>query len=207
MAEGRKLVEPLFSVVSVVLRVMVGVVVVGFVLSLFVDGVHVGWGGGSACVTADGVSGSSSDTDAMFGAREGVDVSSTPQYCIADPSGSQQLLEVLRDLPSFILMVGGLLLLNRLLRGAARDGAYTAQTAARLRLLGWWLLVGSLVSEVTQAIAQAALLATLVEGGRATVGNMWDIPFLAIFTALGLLTFARIMQEGVVMREDIEATI
>ncbi|WP_030686956.1 DUF2975 domain-containing protein [Streptomyces sp. NRRL B-1347] len=208
MADDRKLLEPLFSAVSVILRVVLGVVVAGFILSLFVDGIHVGWIGGDVCLTADGISGSSSGTDAMFGAREGVAVGTTPQYCTSDPSVSQQLFEVLRNLPSFILMIGGLLLLNRLLRGAARDGVYTAQTASRLRVLGWWLLAGSLVAEVTQAIAKAALLATLVEEDKAEfVGNMWEIPFLSIFTALGLFTFARIVHAGVAMREDIEATI
>ncbi|MFJ2766477.1 DUF2975 domain-containing protein [Streptomyces sp. NPDC087300] len=207
MVEGRKLLEPLFSTVSVALRVVVGVVVVGFVLSLFVDGVHFSWVGGDVCVTAEGTSGSSRSADVMFGAREGVDVSSTPRYCASDPSSSQRALDALRTLPSFTLMIGGLFLLNRLLKGAIRDGVYAPRTASRLRVLGWSLLLGSLAVEVTQAIAQSALLATLADSDMASVGDMWQIPFFSIFTALGLLTFARIVRAGVVMREEIEATI
>lgn len=208
MVDDRKLLEPLFSAVSLVLRVVLGLVVAGFIMSLFVDGVHVASIGGDVCLTADGISGSSSDTDAMFGAREGVTVNTSPEYCTSDPSRGQQALEVLHDLPSFILMFGGLLLLNRLLRGAARDGVYTAQTASRLRVLGWWLLAGSLITAVAQAIARVELLATFVEEDMAdALGNVWDVPFLSIFTALGLFTFARIVRAGVVMREDVEATI
>ncbi|MFI7316803.1 hypothetical protein [Streptomyces venezuelae] len=144
----------------------------------------------------------------MFGARERVTVNASPEYCTSHPSRGQQALEVLRDLPSTILMLGGLLLLNRLLRGAARDGVYTAQTASRLWGLGWWLLAGSLVTAVAQAIAKAELLATFVEEDMAdALGNVWDIPYFSLFTALGLFTFARIVRAGVVMREDVEATI
>lgn len=207
MAEDRKVLEPLFSTVSVALRALVGVVVVGFILSLFVDGIHVGWAGGDVCVTAEGASGRSSGTDAMFGAREGVHVSTTPKYCTSDPSVSQQLLNTLRTLPPFALMVGGLWLLNRLLRGASQNGVYIQQTVSRVRMLGWWLLIGSLVAEAMQTIAQIALLGTLAKGDSASVGDVWHIPFLSIFVALGLLTFARIVQVGVVMREDAEGTI
>ncbi|QES32521.1 hypothetical protein DEJ48_03090 [Streptomyces venezuelae] len=208
MVDDRKLLEPLFSAMSLVLRVVLGLAVAGFILSLFVDGIHVAFIGGDVCLTADGISGGSSDTNAMFGAREGVDVAASPRYCTSDPTRSQHALEALHDLPSFILTFGGLLLLNRLLRGAARDGVYTAQTASRLRGLGWWLLVGSLLTEVAQAIARAQLLATLVKEDMAdALGNAWDIPFLSLLTALGLFTFARIVRAGVVMREDVEATI
>lgn len=208
MVDDRKLLEPLFSAVSLILRVVLCTVVAGFVLSLFVDGVHFSFLRDGVCLTADGMSGSSSDVDSMFGAREGVIVNASPEYCTGDASSSQQAFKLLRDLPSFILMLGGLLLLNRLLRGAARDGVYTAQTASRLRVLGWWLLAGSLIAEVAEAIAKAKLFATLVEGDRAdALGNVWEIPFLPIFTALGLFTFARIVRAGVVMREDVEATI
>ncbi|MFF5004930.1 hypothetical protein ACFY3G_19140 [Streptomyces phaeochromogenes] len=208
MTENRKLLEPLLGVVSVALRVLVGLVVVGFVLSLFVDGIHFGWAGDHACVTADGMSGRSRGTDVMFGAREGVNVTSIPKYCTSDASGSQRLLNALQNLPSFALTIGGLLLLNRLLRGAVRDGIYTLQAASRLRVLGWLLLIGSLLVEATQSMARTALLRTLVETDRAwAVGNVWHIPFLPIFAALGLLAFARIVQAGVAMREDIEGTV
>ncbi|WAL99547.1 hypothetical protein [Streptomyces sp. Je 1-369] len=208
MVDDRKLLEPLFSAVSLVLRVLLGMMVAGFVLSLFVDGIHVGFIGGDVCVTADGISGSSSDTDEMFGGREGVTVNVSPEYCTSHASVSQQAFEVLHDLPPVILLFGGLLLLNRLLRGAARDGVYTAQTASRLRMLGWWLLVGSLVTEAAQAIAKVELFPTFVRGDMAdALGDVWEIPFLSLFTALGLFTFVRIVRAGVVMREDVEATI
>ncbi|MEU2586591.1 hypothetical protein ABZ612_27225 [Streptomyces avermitilis] len=210
MTENPKLLEPLSTVVSFVVRLLIGSLVIGFVLSLFNTGVHVGWGGASVCVTDDSTGGSSTGTDRLFLPRAGAGVDLIPRYCAGHPSSYQKLLDVLSALPSFILLISSLLLLNRLLRGAARDGVYTVQTASRLRLLGWWLLLGSLVVEFTKANAQAALLATLAKEAAFSAGawlGTWESPYMAVFTALGLLTFARIVRAGVIMREDLEGTV
>ncbi|MEW2275435.1 DUF2975 domain-containing protein, partial [Streptomyces griseofuscus] len=114
------------------------------------------------------------------------------------------------SLPSSLLLLGGLYLLHRFLRGAAREGVYTARTASRLRLVGWWLLAGSLVVEFAQANARAALLAALaknVDFSAGSVLGMWHFPYLAALTGLGVLTFARITRQGVSMREDLEGLV
>ncbi|MFF3689931.1 hypothetical protein [Streptomyces sp. NPDC002187] len=209
MSREPKLLEPLSTVVGGVLRVLIGLISLAFVLSLFTD-VRVGWGTGDGCVTADWMGGNSSDTPTLFPAREGAQVGVIPEFCAADMNGYQSVLNVLSELPSALLVVGGLLLLNRLLKAAARDGVYTLQTAARVRLLGWWLLAGSVVAEVVQANAQAALLATLAKEAPYTAVswlNTWTPPYLAVLTGLGLLTFSRIMRLGAAMREDIEGTV
>lgn len=59
MSEDRKMLEPLTSVVSVTLRILLGALVAGFLLSLFVEGVH--WGRGDLCVTVDWASTSGGD--------------------------------------------------------------------------------------------------------------------------------------------------
>ncbi|MFF0509052.1 DUF2975 domain-containing protein [Streptomyces fimicarius] len=207
MTEERKMLEPLLSVVSVALRVVIGVAALGFVLSLFVDGVHFGGLGRSVCVTSDGVSAGGAGLDAVFGPKAGVDVSSVPRYCATDPSVGQKFLQAGIALPPTILTLGGLWMLNGLLQGAAREGVYTARTASRLRVLGWWALAGSLIAAVTQAASRAVLLTTLASADGASLGNVWDIPLLPILVGLGLLTFARIVRAGIAMREDIEATI
>jgi hypothetical protein len=210
MTENSKLLEPLSTVVKFVLRLLIGSLVIGFVLSWFDTGVHMGWGGTSACVTDNLTSGSLSDTHPGFQSRAGALVDVIPRYCAGHPSSYQRLLDVLSTLPSYVLLVGSLLLLHRLLRGAARDGVYTVRTASRLRLLGWWLLLGSLVVEFTKANAQAALLATLAKEATLSPGTWlgtWESPYMAVFTALGLLTFARIVGAGVTMREDLEGTV
>ncbi|OIJ88928.1 DUF2975 domain-containing protein [Streptomyces colonosanans] len=206
MAEDSKLLEPLSTVVSFVLRLLIGILVFGFVLSLFDSNMHVGYG--NPCVNADWISGSATDTDAAFNAKSGAHVSAIPQYCASHPSTYQNVLATLGELPSFILLIGGLFVLNSLLRAAARDGVYTPQTSSRLRLLGWWLLLGSLAAELIEATAKTALLATLTtEFSAGGWLGMWATPYLAVLTALGLITFARIMRVGVTMREDLAGTV
>ncbi|MEY6563968.1 hypothetical protein AB8B12_03180 [Streptomyces sp. PGLac3x] len=208
MSEDRKLLQPLTGVVSVVLRVLLGTLVVGFVLSLFVDGVH--WGRGDVCVTADWTGTSGSD----FGPYEtlpGAGVNYTPTFCPLESTGTgwQQFLGVMRTVPVTVLLVRGLFLLDRLLRLAARDGVHTPETAARLRVLGWWLLLGSLVVETVGAVAGGALLATLTEGDLVSLAwtQLWSAPYLAVLTGLGLLTFARIVGASARMRDELDAVV
>ncbi|MET7508295.1 DUF2975 domain-containing protein [Streptomyces albidoflavus] len=208
MSEDRKLLQPLTGVVSVVLRVLLGTLVVGFVLSLFVDGVH--WGRGDMCVTADWTGTSGSDFR-PYETLPGAGVNYTPTFCPLEPTGTgwQQFLGVMRTAPVTVLLVGGLFLLDRLLRLAARDGVHTPETATRLRVLGWWLLLGSLVVETVRAVAGGALLATLTEGDLVSLAwtQLWSAPYLAVLTGLGLLTFARIVGASARMRDELDAVV
>ncbi|MFF4457257.1 DUF2975 domain-containing protein [Streptomyces goshikiensis] len=209
MSEDRKLLEPLSTVVSGVLRLLVGALAISVVLSLFNNDIAF-WNGPRNCATADWVSGSSSAADAMFSARNGAHVTAVPQYCADHPSSYQHLLGVLNGLPTLVLLIGGLILLNRLLQSAARNGVYTTQTASRLRLLGWWLLLGSVVAEVIEASARAALLVTLTDNvtfSAEAVLHTSAFPYFTVLTALGVLTFARITRAGAAMREDLEGTV
>ncbi|AWI28318.1 hypothetical protein DDW44_05560 [Streptomyces tirandamycinicus] len=209
MAEDRKLLEPFHKTVSGFVLLLVGLLLIAVAFSLVNQGVPF-WTAAENCVTADWIGGSSSAVDAIFGTRPGARVSVMPEYCTEDPSAYQRLLGLLTDVPSLILLICGLLVLNRLLRSAARDGVYTEQVAARLRLLGWLLLIGSLVAEIAQAIGRAALLATLTKDvafSPDTVVSTMTAPYLVMLTGLGLLTFARIMNVGAAMREDLEGTV
>ncbi|MEU9789376.1 hypothetical protein AB0E27_01935 [Streptomyces sparsogenes] len=191
------------------LRVLIGLVATTFVVSLFSD-VRFGWGSSDGCVTASWMNGSSTDTSTLFPAREGAQVSAIPEYCPADMDGHQRMFSVLSELPSALLLIGGLILLNVLLKSAAKDGVYTLQTAARVRMLGWWLFAGSVLAEIIQANAQAALLDTLTAEAPYTAASwldIWTPPYLAILTGLGLLIFGRIIRGGADMREEIEGTI
>ncbi|WP_405682622.1 DUF2975 domain-containing protein [Streptomyces sp. NBC_01238] len=98
----------------------------------------------------------------------------------------------------------------RVTRSAARDGLYTTQTAERLRRLGWWLLAGSVLAAIATSLAEKALIASLsLDSGISAVSGMWswDVPFMAILTGLGVLSFARIMRVGITMREDLDGTV
>ncbi|MFC8344332.1 DUF2975 domain-containing protein [Streptomyces sp. NPDC057280] len=204
MSEDRKMLEPMATVVSIALRVLLALVTLGVVFRT----VHGGWGSGLVCMTDDSTSGSVGAD--RFSPERGVSVDAIPHYCADSPSTSLHLLDELSTLPSSLLLIGGLFLLHQLLKGAARDGIYTARTASRLRVLGWWLLAGSVVAELIESNLKAALLAELTTSSSFSAGawlGMWSAPYMAVFTGLGLLTFARITSAGAAMREDLEGVV
>ncbi|KPI06672.1 hypothetical protein OK074_4111 [Actinobacteria bacterium OK074] len=203
MTEDRKMLEPMATVVSVVLRILLALLTAGIVIAI----VHGGWANVSVCVTDESTV---SSVSPGLAPESGTQVNSIPRYCAESPGAYLRFLDELGSLPSTLLLASSLFLLHRLLRGAARDGIHTARTASRLRLLGWWLLAGSLVVAVTEGNARAALLAELAKDADVSAWtwlNMWTPPYLAVLTALGLLTFARITQAGAVMREDLEGVV
>ncbi|MFI5797088.1 hypothetical protein [Streptomyces sp. NPDC051677] len=204
MTEDRKLLEPMATVVSVVLRLLLALSTAGLIISV----VHGSWGDLDICIADESTT--SSVAPGALAPEGGAQVDSIPRYCAEAPDAGLRLLNELGELPSTLLLISGLFLLHRLLQGAARDGVYTVRTASRLRLLGWWLLIGSLVAEIAEANARAALLAALAKDADFEVGtwlNMWTAPYLAVLTGLGLLTFARITRVGASMREDLEGVV
>ncbi|MDK1472264.1 DUF2975 domain-containing protein [Streptomyces sp. 549] len=214
MARVRNPLEPMSTAVTAIVTLVAGLVGVGLLAALFVDGVHVlGVGDKPVCVmdTATTVSVGEAPTGGLKpvpGAT--VDLSAHPNYCTEDPSTVQSLLNTTTQLIPFVFIVGALLLVLQLIRSAERDGLYTARTAERLRRLGWWLLAGSVLTAIAVATAEKALIDSLSQGGDISVVSglwTWDAPFMAILTGLGVLSFARIMRVGITMREDLDGTV
>ncbi|MFE6497299.1 DUF2975 domain-containing protein [Streptomyces sp. NPDC057747] len=204
-----RLLEPVATVVRGVYRLLLVGLVVGAVGPLVGTKLGLMWGGPNVCAesrsdfSTDGFTG-------RFRPRAGVEVMTRPSYCTDHADGAQRLFDFLGGFPSLLLVLGILFLLNRLIQGASREGVFTVRTAKQLRVVGWWLLLGCLAAAVVEAGAHAALLATLAQDYTFTADSWlgaWQPPYALVFTALGILTFARIMRAGVAMREDLEGTV
>ncbi|MFE7241609.1 DUF2975 domain-containing protein [Streptomyces sp. NPDC057580] len=207
-AEAR-LLEPFATVVRGIYRLFLVGLVVGTVGPLTGTKLGTQWGGPYVCAearsafSADGFTG-------MFRPHAGVEVMARPSYCTDHADSTQRLFDLLSSFPSWLLVLGILFLLDRLVHGASRQGVFTARTAKHVRLAGWWLLLGCLVAAVVEAGAHAALLATLAQDSTFDADSWlgaWQPPYALVLTALGILTFARIMRAGVAMREDLEGTV
>lgn len=207
-AEAR-LLEPVATVVRGVYRLFLAVLIAGALALLTGTKLSQMWGGRYVC--AESRSEFSGDGfTRLFRPHAGAEVMARPLYCTDHPDSSQRLFDFLGGFPSWLLVLGILFLLDRLVHGASRQGVFTARTAKHVRLAGWWLLLGCLVAEVVEAGAHAALLATLAQDYTFDAGNWlgaWQPPYALVFTALGILTFARIMRAGADMREDLEGTV
>jgi hypothetical protein len=206
---GRNPLEPMAGVVTA----LCGLVAVFLILKAYaavgIGGVF-GWGDGSVCATDPYTQGGGEDWfSRVMEPKPGIEVAFTPQYCDYTPSGGARLLSTLTELPSSALYIGALFLLYGLIRAARQDGPYTFRTAGRLRLLGWYLTVGSVVCHVTESVAGAALLNSLRTTDHRPL--LYDVdhgmPYFALLTGIGLLSLARIMRVGTAMREDLEGVI
>jgi len=129
--------------------------------------------------------------------------------CTAHPTAGQALAFAVTLLPLDLLQLGALYLVMRLARAAARDGAYTAQAARLVLILGWWLLAGGLVATLAEAFARVNLLGQLVtwhvDWGQWPVA--WSVSWPVFWFGLGLIVFARIMRVSAGMRADLEGTV
>ncbi|MFB7739329.1 DUF2975 domain-containing protein [Streptomyces sp. NPDC056112] len=214
MPKVRNPLEPISTAVTGVLTLLAALMGMGLFASLFADGGSVlGIGQKYICATdANTRINVDEQPSPDFAPAPGAtfNVSAHPEYCTEAPSTVQSLLNTATQLAPFIFVVGALLLALWVIRSAARDGLYTTQTAERLRRLGWWTLAGSVLTSIATSMVEKALLATLrLNSDISALSGLlsWDVPFLAILTGLGVLSFARIMRVGITMREDLDGTV
>jgi hypothetical protein len=129
--------------------------------------------------------------------------------CATHPTFGQALAATVAVLPTALFRLGAFYLAMRLARAAARDGAYTAQAARLLLILGWWLLAGGLVATVAEAFARLNLLAQLVtwsvDWGQWDVA--WSVSWPVAWIGVGLIVSARFMRISAGMRADLEGTV
>ncbi|MFD9462946.1 DUF2975 domain-containing protein [Streptomyces sp. NPDC060027] len=215
MATVRNPLEPLSSAVKGIVTLLAALILVG-VLGLFVDGLHLhvlGIGDTSVCVTDQSTTTSGGDVPPMeFKPAPGatIELDAHPSYCTEDPTTAQSLLHTAIQVPPFVFSVGALLLVLLLIRGAEREGLYTARTAGRLRRVGWWLLAGSVLAAIAESTTEQSLVHSLSRNAEDTAVTgllTWDMPFMAVLTGLGVLSFARVMRIGIAMREDLDGTV
>ena len=142
--------------------------------------------------------------------QAGVSVTtSTVDVCTDHPGVGQAVCALLTFLPSFLLFLGFLILLRRLVRTAENSGVHSVQTAHGLARVGWFLLIASAASAAVEGLARSILLSTLVDSDANSgfVPGNWDFPLVPLLAGLGVLAFAQIMRAGVRMREDLEGTV
>jgi hypothetical protein len=204
------------SVVKGIVTLFSALMVAAVFAALFSNGVHLrplGIGDNPVCVT-DSPTTVGGGGPALQGLKPApgatVDTDAHPRYCTDDPTAAQGLLNIATQVPGFVFVIGALLLVLRLIRNAEGADLYTARTAERLRTLGWWLLAGSVIAAIATSVAEQALVDSLSRNGEASASMgllAWDIPYMAILTGLGVLSFARIMRIGVTMREELDGTV
>jgi hypothetical protein len=153
-----------------------------------------------------------------FTARPGValSVGGDVTACALHPSLGQWVLYLLTKLPGLVLWGCLLLLIWQLIAEAARRGPFTARAAAIVRLLGWTVLGGSYIAGLLEHLGADVLTRMLMTpapfSGGGIVVDIVFAPLTALFpvpalAGAALLTFARITRVGVVLDDEIKATV
>lgn len=210
MAKARNPLEPL-ATVSGVLVTLVGLgLAVVVAATIFGTGSVLGLGrNASICVDVNGVTSLSDGRPAGYHPEAGVSPATTGyRFCADHPSVGQRTWYTVLHLPATLLFVGALLLVFLLVREAARNGIHTPATARRLHVLGWFLLAGAVLQVLVEQIASGRLLATMVTEQPRLFGDApYHVGWAVLLAGVGVLSFARIVRVGAVMREDLEGTV
>jgi hypothetical protein len=216
VTQDDKLVEPLHSTMVFTGTLLLFLMVLIAILAVSGNGGSVGgFGDTTVCATQLHTSYGQSPTDlaglpgTTVKPGVGLSVNGTLQACAAHPSLGQRFWYTLTTLPASLIWSGVLFLLWRLTVIARRFGPFTIQVAARMRLLGWFTLVGSVVAAAVQGFATDVLLNSMFRdqnafGDAIPLHVSLAVPVLA---AVVLLTFARFIRVGVAMDEEIKGTV
>jgi hypothetical protein len=213
-ATDPKLTEPLRSVT----RIFGGLVLAYAAIAAITTITGFGGGGferGPVCVTQPNIwYGGADDWTAHLGIATqpgaSISINGTLQACTLHPGLYQQFLSTFTGLPSALAWAAGLFMLWRLMRAASRTGPFTVPVAAGMRRLGWLIILGSLAAASAQGAATDALLNTLLRahhGFGDAVPNFLRVLPVPLLAGAALLTFARIIQAGAAMDEEIQATV
>jgi hypothetical protein len=199
--------EPMASVVSALFIYGAGGLVVGLLAAAFGRGSVLGIGESSISLDVTHVRGSA---DRMpWSLEPGVSANALGYRLFdATPDLEQRIWYVLIQLSGGLLFVGALTLAYLLLRGAERNGIFTPLAVNRLRTLGWFLLVGSLVDALVTTVASNRLLGTLTVDHQGWLTPVIIYPqWVLLVTGAGLLSLARIVRIGAVMRDELQGTV
>jgi hypothetical protein len=153
-----------------------------------------------------------------FAARPGASLSvgGDVTACALHPSLGQWVLYLLTKVPDLVLWGCLLMLIWQLISEAARRGPFTPRAAAIVWLLGWTVIVGSYIAGALGHLGADLLTRMLMtpatyDGGGLVVDVVFGplkalLPVPALAGA-ALLTFARITKIGVVLDDEIKATV
>ena len=152
-------------------------------------------------------------------ARPGTSLSTAGdlQACVLHPTTAQWGLLLLTKLPGLLLWGCVLLAILRLVRHAARYGAFTPRAAAMMRQLGWLVIVGSAVVGAlgalgTDVLADMVMTPQPFDSGYIATSLLVAGPLRVLLpvpalAGAALLAFGSMTRAGAVMDEELKATV
>ncbi|MEV0146521.1 MULTISPECIES: DUF2975 domain-containing protein [unclassified Nonomuraea] len=148
----------------------------------------------------------------LFPLASGVEVvEPMPKLCRDDSSFGTQLLYQSSRFATTLVLLAALLMLERLIRVARREGGFDEVVVRRLRFLGVFLAAGTLVSSLyttltETGLAESMVATTLRRPWEHALFN-WSVPWAFLVAGIGLVVMAKVVRVGASMREELEGTV
>ena len=213
---NRRLTEPLETTAAVFGSLFAAALILGAVATLAGTESVGGLGHAQVCVTDPNIGRSSgpSPFTGVYAPKPGAQLAppnAQLSVCALHPGFGQRVLYSLTVTPQILLWGGILLLLWRLLM-IARRGPFTVRVAAAMRVLGWYIIAGSVLAAAIEQLATIVLLDSLLAPAPEEISSVVAealralIPVPALAGA-ALLTFARIVRLGAAMDDEIQGTV
>jgi hypothetical protein len=135
-----------------------------------------------------------------------VDPEGVVEVRIPDPTPAQTALAALATLPTGCAVLAVLALLARAVGGTRRSGPFRADLSRRLRHLGALCLAGGAGAWLVESLARFLLVDTVSRAGAAVeVGLL--APGFWMLSALGCLSLAAAVDQGRVLRSELEGLV
>ena len=223
VASQRRLVQPLAGIL-----LFVGVLTLLALMFIYVGGLigsgmpvvlplsypTGGWQSICANASINGMS-FNGDGQTLVGAHAMVSaggVSDPLSVCVMNASDRQRALVYLASAPLTLFKLALFALVAWLLLVARREGPFVPRVHRMLWFLGWFVIAGSIAVSVARDAAGAYFLASAVsvpvpvrdDVVSALYDAVLSVPVLA---GCAVLTLARIMRAGSLMRDDLEGTV
>lgn len=172
-----------------------------------------GYGSDDVCVTArPGVLpyGEAAPPNAGFqGMKTGISQSaSTVQVCDLHASSGQHALYAVDQLVGLLFFLGFLFSAVMLIRAGRVHGSFTTQVAQWLTRIGGYVVAGSLVVGLIQAVLRSRLLGSMTIGGEgAAVLMMFGVSVPVLIAGFGALTAGRVMARSVALQREVDTLV
>ena len=132
--------------------------------------------------------------------------------CVINATGRQRALAYLGSAPPTLLKLAIFALVAWLLLVARRKGPFAPRVHRMLVVLGWLVIAGSAVATFAHEVAGAYFLASAVTVPVPVKGDVLSALYdgalgAPVLVGCALLTLARIMRAGSLMRDDLEGTV
>jgi hypothetical protein len=223
VTDRRRLVQPLGGIVLFVGALALVALLFAGIGSLTGSGMQVqlplsypagGWQPVCADASINGMS-FNGDGPALAGAAGMTSVSgpSNPMsVCVMNATGGQRALAYVGSAPPALFKLAVFALVAWLLLVARRQGPFAPRVHRMLMVLGWFIIAGSIVASLAHGVAGAHFLASAVTVPVPVKDDVLSALYDAVLGApvlvgCAVLTLARIMRAGSLMRDDLEGTV